>query len=74
VRFAGLIDDKAPCAFDSCDEPAAWELEYWSPIPSMAYACSTHLAALIPRVGETRVRPVVVEPPVEAQPASDRAR
>lgn len=39
-----------------CGEPAAWELEYWSPVPSVAYACADHLVELIPREGETRVR------------------
>ena len=52
------MDDEIPCGFRGCEEPAVWELEYWSPIPSMAYSCSGHLADLIAREGETRVRPI----------------
>jgi hypothetical protein len=54
------MEGEIPCSFGGCEEPSAWELEYWSPIPSIAYACSEHLAGLIPRQGETRVRPVAM--------------
>ena len=55
------MEGEIPCSFGGCEEPSAWELEYWSPIPSIAYACSEHLAGLIPRQGETRVRPVAAQ-------------
>lgn len=52
------MDDEIPCNFRGCEDLSAWELEYWSPIPNVAYACSGHLADLIARQGETRVRPL----------------